>query len=144
MEKITEDKINEIADSYISVFNDEPWNDSWQSEQAIERLTDIFNTPKFDGAVEIINGKIAAVIMGRGEKYFDGVHFQILEFWVDKTMQRKGIGGKLLNEFTNHLKNNEIHNCFLITLRGERTEGFYKKHGYKTDEYLCLMQDDII
>lgn len=139
MQKITEHMIDLIAESFVSVFNSEPWNDSWTKEQAAERLTDIFNTPKFDGAVEVNGNKISAVIMGQGQRYYDGIHFEILEFWVDKNLQGKGIGGKLLNEFTEHLKNKGISNLYLLTMHGERTEGFYKKHGYTTNECLCLM-----
>lgn len=139
MQKITKDMINLIAESFVSVFNNEPWNDSWTKEQALERLSDIFNTPKFDGAVEMKDGKIVAVIMGKGERYYDGIHFQVLEFWVDKDMQRNGIGGKLLDDFRERLKLKGIYKFYLITMRGDSTEGFYIKHGYKINEYLCLM-----
>ncbi|MBQ8515346.1 MAG: GNAT family N-acetyltransferase [Ruminococcus sp.] len=140
MIRITENDIEEIAESYISVFNSEPWNDSWTKEQAVERLTDFFRTPKFEGVMERADGKIAAVLLGRGETYFDGIHFQILEFWVDKAMQRQGIGGRLLEEFIEYLKFKGIYHHFLITLHGECTEGFYEKHGFKADDFLCLMQ----
>lgn len=139
MQKITIDMISFIAESFVSVFNSEPWNDSWTKEQAEERLTDIFNTPKFDGAVEIINGKIAGVIMGKGEQYYNGVHFQILEFWVSKNMRRKGVGSKLLNDFTEHLKSKGIFNTYLITMHDRSTEGFYKFLGYNKNQMLCIM-----
>lgn len=141
MQKITEENIINIAESFVSAFNGAPWNDNWTIEQAIERLTDIYHTPKFHGGMKIINGKIAAVILGSGERYYDGIHFQILEFWVDKDMHRQGIGGILLDEFTEYLKGKGIYQHFLITLRGAQTEGFYQKHGYETDTNLCIMQN---
>lgn len=139
MEKITKSDINNIADSFVRAFNGEPWNDKWNKDQAIERLTDIFESPKFEGAMELVNGKIAAVIFGRGERYYDGIHFQILEFWVDKSFQRQGIGGKLLEDFVEYLYARDINKIFLITMHGAYTEGFYEKHGFEIDDSLCLM-----
>jgi len=129
MQKITKAMISSVADSFVSVFNSAPWNDLWTKEQAEERLMDIFYTPKFDGAVEIANDTILGVIMGKGERYYDGIHFQILEFWVSKNMQGKGIGSKLLNDFTDYLKSMGIVKCYLVTIHGKRTEVFYKKLG---------------
>lgn len=139
MQIITKDMINMIAESFVSVFNNEPWNDSWTKEQAAQRLTDIYNTPKFEGAVEIADGKIIGVIMGHGEQYYDGVHFQILEFWVHKDMQGNGIGSKLLTDFTDYLKSKDIYNHYLITLQDKRTEYFYRNNGYNTSNNLCIM-----
>lgn len=143
MKMITKDMIELLADSFVSVFNSEPWNDSWTKEQAKERLMDIFNTPKFEGAVEITDGRILGVIMGHGEQNYDGVHFFISEFWVDKTMQRKGIGSKLLNDFTDYLKTKDINHHYLITMRNESTQGFYKKLEYNACEALCVMSRTI-
>lgn len=143
MQIITKDMINMIAESFVSVFNSEPWNDSWTKEQAVERLTDIYETPKFEGAIEVIEGQIIGVIMGHCEQYYDGLHFHILEFWVNKDMQRNGIGTKLLTDFTDYLKSNKIVNHYLITKHGKNTEGFYKKNGYNANENLCVMSKSI-
>lgn len=143
MQIITKDMINMIAESFVSVFNSEPWNDSWTKKQATERLTDIYNTPKFEGAVEISDGKIASVIMGHGERHYNGVHFQILEFWVHIDMQGNGVGSKLLTDFTDYLKSKDIYNHYLITLQGKRTEYFYRKNGYNTNSDLCIMSKTV-
>ncbi len=140
MQPMTEEMLPALAASFADVFNGAPWYDSWTQAQALERLTDLYHTPKFDGAVEIADGRIISAIMGRGEQYFDGVHFQILEFWVDTALQRQGIGGRLLDAFTAHLYENGIQQCFLLTMRTEQTEGFYRKHGFVTENGMCLMQ----
>lgn len=81
--------------------------------------------------------------MGKGERNYDSYHFQILEFWVDKDLQRKGIGSKLLADFTEYIKANRFTNFYLITSHGMQTEGFYKKNGFKTSDYLCIMSKKI-
>ncbi len=129
-----------LAQSFAEVFNAEPWNDNWTHQQALERIRDIENTPRFDGTAVIRDGKVIAAILGRGEQYYDGEVFQIIEFWVANAFQRQGIGSRLLADFTEHLKEKGIHKVFLLTMRGERTEGFYKKQGFQTISNMCLME----
>lgn len=132
-----------LAQSFAKVFNDEPWNDSWTHQQALERIRDIENTPRFDGVAVIREGKVIAAILGRGEQYYDGEVFQIIEFWVAKKLQCQGIGSRLLADFTAHLKAKGIQRVFLLTMRGERTEGFYQKQGFETSSGMCLMERNL-
>ncbi len=132
-----------LAESFRQVFNDAPWNDSWTGEQAHDRICDIMHTPRFDGAAVIRDGKIIAAVLGRGEQYFDGEVFQILEFWVAKELQRQGVGRKLLADFTAYLKEKGICRVFLLTMRSEQTEGFYRKQGFSVQEGMCLMQREL-
>lgn len=139
MKDITIELIDDLAVLFVNAFNKEPWNDNWTIEQAKERLTDIINTPKFCGMASYEDKKLVGFIMGRGEQYYDGIHFQILEFCVDNKMQGKGLGRKILKEFIKTLESKGIYKIFLLTLRNEQTEGFYRKNGLVTDENMCLM-----
>lgn len=139
MQKIDISMLDEISKLFVDVFNSSPWNDSWNVNQAKERLLDIMNTPKYIGMVEYQENRIVGLIMGRGEQYFDGTHFQILEFCIDKSVQGKGIGSRMLNDFLKYLKSQNIDKCFLLTCHGEKTEGFYCKNGFKTNVSMCLM-----
>lgn len=139
MQPIKIDMLDELAALFVDVFNAPPWNDGWSIEQARARLLDIINTPRFCGMAEYSGGKIIGLIMGRGQQYFDGVHFEILEFCVAREMQGQGIGGRMLNEFTEYLKGHGICNAYLLTMKGQSTEGFYQKNGFKTSLNMCLM-----
>lgn|SRR5690625_876955 len=44
---ISLENIDECTDIYVEVFNDEPWNDGWQEDDAKERLINIFSNRKF-------------------------------------------------------------------------------------------------
>ena len=131
-----------LSDSFVKVFNNAPWNDNWKPQQAFERIHNFIETPRFDGAAVIRDGKVIAAILGRGEQYFDGVVFQIIEFWTAKEYQHQGIGKKLLADFMAHLKQEGIRRVFLLTMRGEATEGFYRKRGFVTQEGMCCMEYD--
>lgn len=139
MKLIVPKMIDELAELFCDVFNAPPWNDSWSVDQAKGRLLDIINTPGFRGMAEYSGDSIVGFIMGHEEQCFDGVHFQILEFCVARNMQRQGIGGRMLAEFTEYLHGCNIVNIYLLTMKGQRTEGFYQKNGFKTSEYMCLM-----
>ncbi|MBQ6797323.1 MAG: GNAT family N-acetyltransferase [Clostridia bacterium] len=139
MTELTASMLPEAAQLFTRVFNNEPWNDSWTQEQSLERLTDIFNTPHYAGAAYFENGKMIGLIMGRGEVYFDAMHFQVIEFCVDTEMQGRGIGRKMLADFSKLLKDKGVAYIHLITMRDARTEGFYAKNGFSTDEGMCHM-----
>ncbi len=143
MKPITIDMLDELAVLFADVFNAPPWNDGWSIEQAKARLLDIIHPPRFCGMVEHINGKIIGLIMGRGQQYFDGVHFEILEFCVAREMQGQGIGGRMLSEFTEYLQGKGVCNVYLLTMKGESTEGFYQKNGFQTSPNMCLMSGQL-
>lgn len=124
---------------FIEVFNKEPWNDNWTTETASKRLNQFINVETFDGLSLWNDGNLVGVIMGRSEQYYDGVYFQIQEFYVDNNVQGKGYGTLLLNEFEDRLKKKGVVNINLITIRNIKTEGYYVKKGYKVDNNMCLM-----
>ena len=80
--------------------------------------------------------------MGTNEQYYNGVHFQIQEFCVKTSEQRKGYGTALLRALKASLFEAGISNIYLITSKGERTEGYYSKRGFTTSEYMILMSDN--
>lgn len=131
--------INQIANLFMRVFNGEPWNDEWTFETAYKRLQPMMERPGFLGMECYENNELAGIILGNSEQFFDGVHFQIIEFCIDNRLQNMGMGTALLDTFTNELKKKGVSNIFLITSRGLLTEGFYNKKGFATNEGMILM-----
>lgn len=124
---------------FVSVFNNEPWNDSWTEETASNRLKGIMNTDTFVGKCIIENETVIGLICGQKEYFYDGTHFQIQEFCINTRMQGQGIGTKLLHALCESLKAEGIINIYLITSRGERTEGYYLGKGFKTSDNMIVM-----
>lgn len=137
--EITKEMLQELSMLFIKAFNAPPWNDQWTVETASKRLLDFINTPGFYGLAEYEDKTLVGMILGRSEQYYNGVSFQILEFCVDNTKQGRGIGKNLLNTMLNKLKEQDVQTVFLLTLRGQSTEGFYEKNGFKTDEAMIMM-----
>ncbi|MGN0143601.1 MAG: GNAT family N-acetyltransferase [Clostridium sp.] len=135
--------IKEISELFIDSFNNSSWNDKWTYETASKRLSDIINMPGFIGMEYYHENELAGIILGRSEQYYDGMHFQILEFCISSKFKGKGYGTILLNKYIEKLREENIKRVFLMTLHGDSTEGFYKKNGFETDENMIIMSKKI-
>lgn len=131
----------EYAELFVAVFNSEPWNDSWTKETAIIRIENMMKTATFIGKAIYCENDLKGIIWGQKEQYYNGIHFQIQEFCVKKTEQNKGYGKALLQALKTELSAIGVTNIYLITSKGERTEGYYTKRGFITSNYMILMTD---
>ena len=134
--------LSRLSESYMRTFNGAPWWDRWDKETAVRRLQDIYRTPGFAGYAVWKDGLPLGAVLGRSERYYDGDCFQIIELWVEPRVQREGWGGKLLDALKEELRARGTKQLFLITMPGDATEGFYRKHGFVTQQGLCVMQMD--
>lgn len=140
IELMKKENLYEYAELFSKVFNGSPWNENWIIDTSYERLSDIMNTPKSFGLANYIDNKLVGFIIGHSMQYYDGVHFEISEFCVDNSIQGKGIGSNLINEFLKALESKNILKVYLLTIRGEKTEGFYNKRGFSIPNdviYMC-------
>ena len=142
-EELTLDNLNIIIPFYVEAFNAPPWNDKWTEETVKKRLTQMINCEGFYGLICFHEEKEVGMILGNDEHYYDGLHFNIKEFCVDRNIKGKGIGKKLLNEFTRRLKEKGVDIIYLFTSRTDETEGFYKSQGYKTLEHMAMMEMEL-
>ena len=134
----------EYAALFASVFNAEPWHDAWTAETAARRLRDMMQTNTFIGKAVYCENDLKGIILGQKEQYYDGIHFQIQEFCVRQTEQQKGYGKALLSALRAELSAIGVTNIYLITSKGERTEGYYAKRGFATADHMVLMTDQEI
>ena len=142
-EELTKEHIKEIAEIYVDAFNCEPWNDEWTTYSASKRISQMINCEGFDGLVVYEDEKLIGMILGNHEYYYNGMHFNIKEFCVDLKLRGKGMGSKLFEEFIKRLKSRGIDEVILLTSKTVGTEGFYKKHGFKSFEGIVMMGKEI-
>ena len=133
--------LDEYAELYAAVFNSEPWNDSWTKETAVIRIENMMKTNTFIGKAIYCKDDLKGMIWGQKEQFFNGIHFQIQEFCVKTSEQSKGYGKALLQALKEELSAIGVTNTYLITSKGERTEGYYAKRGFITSDYMVLMTD---
>ena len=130
------------TETFIKVFNDEPWNDEWTIPKAHKYLLDFYQTPGFLGVIAIENEEVIGFIMGVQRKWWSGDEFYIHEMCVDSEHQNRGIGKALLDYLINSLEN-KISNITLLTDRGIPAEAFYKKNGFEEIERLVFLSKNL-
>ncbi|MDE6728662.1 MAG: GNAT family N-acetyltransferase [Oscillospiraceae bacterium] len=142
--KIENMSLNNISDYsmlFVSVFNSEPWNDLWTEETALLRFENMMKTNTFIGKALYFENELKGFIYGQKEYFYDGIHFQIQEFCVKSDEQKKGYGKALLQALRDELDTLGVVNIYLITLRGDSTEGYYRRRGFITSDDMILMTD---
>ena len=129
-----------LARHYVETYNAPPWNDQWTENLAFERISEMMDCR---GAFGLVcyddNENFAGAILGNTEIYFNCKQFFIKEFFVALPLQGKGIGSELIAEFEKRLAAMGVGKVYLITSKGERTEGFYRNRGFNTWSGLVLM-----
>ena len=139
----TDNDLVKCTETFIEVFNDEPWNDEWTSAKAEKYLLNFYQTPGFLGVSAVENNEIIGFIFGVNRVWWSGDEFFINEMCVRKQYQNKGIGREMLNHLIKELHSSNISNITLLTDRGIPAETFYKKNGFEEIERIIFLHKDI-
>jgi len=131
------------ADTFVNVFNQEPWNDKWSAEAANEYLLDYMNTPGFTGVVAEDEEEVCGFIFGVRKRWWSGDEFFINEMCVSVKKQQAGVGSQLLKFLEQELEAKGIQNITLLTERDIPAETFYKKNGFTEIERLIFLNKNI-
>jgi len=138
-EELTENHLNELAQLYVETFNASPWNDEWTFETARKRLHMMVHTEVSFGLCAYRECQICGAVLGAMEQFYDGLMFEVKEYWVKNEMRGQGIGSKLFVEMERRLRERGVKNIVLITAKGDATEHFYHKQGMGTDPDMVFM-----
>ncbi len=122
-------------DAYVRVFLEAfaapPWNEPWTAETARQRLAQFLQPAHAFGLELREDGEVIAFLLGRNEAYYDGPRFFIEEFCCAR--RGGGYGSKLLGALETELVRQGVVRAYLMTIRGDDTEGYYNRRGYVTD-----------
>lgn len=143
MVPITVETVEQCIELYISVFNSDPWNETWTYTSAKERLTDLLDTPKFLGFLLYEKDNLIGFIAGNSKKSYAGLTFYLAELCINNRIQGKGYGTKLLLSLEEELQKRDIQNLYLLTANGGAAETFYLKNGYETNENRIVMRKNL-
>ncbi|HSP22087.1 MAG TPA: GNAT family N-acetyltransferase [Planococcus sp. (in: firmicutes)] len=135
--------LQNCTETFVSVFNDAPWNDEWDMEKATNYLADFSKTPGFTGILAVEDTEIIGFIFGSRRRWWSGDEFFINEMCVKGEQQQKGVGKKLLNRLAEELEGSTITSVSLLTDRGIPAEHFYKKNGFEEIERLVFLSRDV-
>lgn len=138
-EEITLEHIDELARLYVDTFNAEPWNDAWTAETAARRLRQMMNAETAYGLCAYCGDTLCGAILGCMEQYYNGIMFNLKEFWVKNDLRGRGIGTRIYEEFEARLRQRQVNEIFLFTAKGDHTEHFYHKQNMKTSSGMIIM-----
>ena len=141
--EIEKEDLASLAAMYVETFNAPPWNDAWTPETAGTRLRQMAEAETFYGICAYEEDVLCGMVVGFAEQFYDWVLFEIKEFCVRNTSRGNGIGSEIYREFERRLRERNIENVQLMTLRGNATEHFYEKNGFETDKDLIFMKKQI-
>jgi len=136
--QINNSEIYSHADLLVDVFSQEPWSETWELENAHNRLLCYKNAPYFLGLSAIKKGELIGFLFGNFEPYQKSSQFIIKEMCVKTEKQRTGVGKKLLSELNRLLKLNNASTSYLLTRKGSPAELFYLNSGYSLSESMGL------
>src|SRR5688500_9703538 len=94
---VTSDSLMECVGLFVSVFNNPPWNESWDAEAVAQRLDECYHTPGFYGLIATVDDKTIGFAIGYIESWDHSKHFFLKEMCVATEKQRHGVGTALLN-----------------------------------------------
>ena len=126
---------DDVLRIYVEAFTSPPLNYGFVTNEKAERyIKDIIRTPCFVGYVYGNKEKIIAFIFGKIDNYFDGILYEVAELAVDPSIQRGGIGSKVMSLLESRLKGLGVGAISLNTSRHLPAYAFYKKNGYNEVE----------
>ena len=99
----------------------------------------ISRCPGFWGILAVLDERIIGFLFGTIEAFYDGDHFCVREMVVALGAQRRGTGGRLLEEAESRLRGRGVSEVYLMTSRGNGTGEFYEKNGYAFWDSMAIM-----
>jgi ribosomal protein S18 acetylase RimI-like enzyme len=141
--KIQENDLPNLAELFVSVFNEPPWSENWKYDWAYQRLHILFNSYGFYGCLAESRNGIVGSVLTRIGSYKGELELEIAECFVSKNEQRKGVGSALLNNLKLYAKNEGISSLVLFTDRNTYASKFYKKYGFQSHEENIFMSHDV-
>lgn len=141
--EITLEDLPELAQLYIETFNSEPWNDMWTIDTATKRLKQMINTEDSYGLCVYQDEILCGAVLGCMEQFYDGIMFNLKEFWVKNGMRGCGIGSEIFAEMEKRLKEKQVKEVILFTSKGDFTEHFYHKQDMKSNIEMVFMSKSI-
>lgn len=127
--RILSTDLEACSNVYAGVFSSAPWNEKWNNDMALKRLTHFFKSEGFFGMLAEDNGVIG-LALGNSEPFYSGMIFYLREMCITIKSQRQGVGQKLAKALESELLSQGITYMYLTTERGIPAAQFYEKLDY--------------
>jgi GNAT superfamily N-acetyltransferase len=130
--KLSEDRIKEAAELYITVFSNEPWNDEFESYEEVENFIKVFmSSDTYLSFLALENDEVIGICLGLKKPWIKGMEYYIDEFCIKSDLQGKGYGSQFLSAIEKEINLLGMYNMILNTEKGFASETFYIKNGFR-------------
>lgn len=127
---LTSEGLDACVSLYVDTFNAPPWNESWNVDDAAQRLGDFLVTPRAYGVCSLdSDGEVLGFALGHLERSGAEDHFLLKEMCVRTRVQRQGHGTRLLVALADHL--GQVRHWYLLTARDSAASAFYERNGFR-------------
>lgn len=127
---LTRRDLRRCAALYMETFNAPPWNETWQFDDALQRLSGFLETPRSHGVIATTpGGDLVGFALGHVERSAAADHFLLQEMCVHPDRQRHGHGTALLEELASGIP--DVHHWYLLTARESPAAAFYERIGFR-------------
>lgn len=124
---------------FMSVYNNEIWQNCWSFERAKEYLKDITDFKKFIGFTLLVDNSVKGAILCREKTWWNNNEIFVEEMFVSPELQRQGYGTALLNAVECYIKEKGLAGFTLLTNRYTPAPNFYRKNGFSEGEHVLFM-----
>ena len=136
---ITIEHLKQYGEIYAKAFSGEPWHDPWKVEDAQIHVRELMETETAYGLEYVVDGHVAAFLLGTSMLFHYGRTFEINDLAVDPDYQGRGIASILLERCKADMKEQGIVGIHLITSGESFLPDFYEHHGFMRETEVILM-----
>jgi ribosomal protein S18 acetylase RimI-like enzyme len=134
-----EDDLVVCSRLYVATFRDPPWNETWNEEDAFERLSDFLACPKSIAIKAECDGVLCGFLLGESQQWNGASFYYLKEICVANNAQRKGIGKNLMQKLEEILREKGISRIYLLTQREGIPSRFYSSLGFIESQTIIVM-----
>ena len=140
---ITIEHVDRYGEIYAKAFSGEPWNDPWETDDAIIHVKELLESKQSYGLEYVVEGEVAGFILGTSMLFHYGRMFEINDLAVDPAFQGRGIATELIERCISDMKDRGIAGINLITEAEGFLPKFYERYGFTLETRVILMGKEL-
>ncbi|EPC03175.1 hypothetical protein L861_22970 [Litchfieldella anticariensis FP35 = DSM 16096] len=125
------------AQLFAQVFSADPWNEPWDTGQALKRLAHFHASSGFLG-VMAQRQEVVGFALGNLEPFCMGTLFYLREMCIATTQQSRGVGKQLYHALQQELESCHVRAVYLATDRGIPAASFYQGLGFRCSDNMAF------
>jgi len=133
--------IKKVVELFIKVFSEAPYNETWTEKKVIKNLSVYYKDAKDFCIYVEEKGVVIGIAFGATKTWYNGEHLYIDQVAVHPEYRSKGVGTKMFEYIEKKAKQKKIIQINIVTHKSAKANNFWKKQGFKIDNYYCMKKE---